>query len=127
MNSNLKFRVWCVSAKYWDNQILETRPITRILESTDYIAQQWTGLFDKNNARIFEGDIVEYLPPVSGSMNYPHGKGNEAQILFINDEKRTFGWYVQHKSYCWTLHPIFCAEHLTVVGNILENPELLQK
>jgi len=116
MNSNKKFRVWCVSAKCWDNQILETRPITRILESTDYIVQQWTGLFDKNNVCIFEGDIIQYR---YGSHQAPYYDKVIVEWMNENDGYDYSGW---------KLCDVFIqGGPFEVIGNILENPKLLQK
>jgi len=122
MNSNKKFRVWCVSAKCWDNQILETRPITRILESTDYIVQQWAILFDKNAVPIFEGDII-----LTNETSVP------AKVLFLSG---SFGIHINYKNSkdgprkdndIGDFYPLIDFSSFKVLGNIFENPELLQK
>ena len=82
---------------------------------------QFTGLLDKNGNKIFEGDIVK----------------TEFGRLCI------FEWFENRVTRCWDLSPIltnsnlihpapyrtsiFDSEHLEVVGNIHDNPELLEE
>ena len=65
-------------------------------------SQQFTGLFDKNGREIYEGDILE-------------NKGFHNLRCFIEwDEKRG----------CW---PYYAPrEKFEIIGNIYENPELLE-
>ena len=82
---------------------------------------QYTGTIDKNGKKIFEGDIVR----------------TEFGRLCI------FEWFENRVTRCWDLSPIltnsnlihpapyrtsiFDSEHLEVVGNIHDNPELLEE
>lgn len=78
---------------------------------------QFTGLYDKNGMRIFEGDIV--LFDYVGRNRGVHGK---AAVDFINGKFGVhWGW---HKEFV----PLdgFANTTLEVIGNIHDNPELLQ-
>ena len=75
---------------------------------------QSTGLFDKNNKEIFEGDIVEY----KGRKAVIKWHGSYASFIyrFVDELKeRVSEW-----------HPLFLAYYyFEVIGNIYENKELL--
>ena len=81
---------------------------------------QFTGLYDKNGKKIWENDIV-----LVNNKNYCSGKieSSIGNIFF------TFGtWYIggktQDRLYSINNDTIFQIE---VVGNIFDNPELLQE
>lgn len=112
-------------------------------EESDYIVMQYTGLKDKNGKEIFEGDIVLYeryiLAPNdyhSGEPLYPEGiyvrRGHvtittsmgvtlngiqEFNPDDLGEEKETRK-YNQNPN-CW-------GDYAEVIGNIYENPELLE-
>ena len=119
----LKFRAWNKHEKRWKKNLclyLDDSKLADDLENEkDYIIEQFIGLKDINNTDIYEGDIVRYIQPEIVLMDYPNGKGNEAEIKFLN-EGNTFGFYVLHKTYCWSLCETFCKKSLAVVGNIHE-------
>lgn len=79
---------------------------------------QYTGLTDKNGTKIFEGDIL------SGHLDE----------LFPEDESRypvvwhDYGWHIKcgNKSFD-TLEQWWVAKFLEVIGNIHDNPELLER
>ena len=76
---------------------------------------QSTGLKDKNGKEIFEGDIVDY----KGRKAVVKWHGSYASFIyrFVDElQERVSEW-----------HPLFLAYyHFEVIGNIYENPELLE-
>ena len=82
----------------------------------DYLViMQSTGLKDKNGKEIFEGDIVDY-------------KGREAVVKWHGSYASFIYRFVdglQERVSEWD--PLFLAcYHFEVIGNIYENPELLE-
>ncbi|MGX8234013.1 YopX family protein [Bacillus subtilis] len=74
---------------------------------------QYTGLKDKNGQEIYEGDIVV------------DGRENSAEVVFDDGCFCVIGYLGDLRT-----HPLrdslFCGERFEVIGNIYENPELLE-
>ena len=85
------------------------------LSINEIILMQSTGLKDKNGNEIFEGDIVDY-------------KGREAVVKWHGSYASFIYRFVdglQERVSEWD--PLFLAcYHFEVIGNIYENPELLE-
>jgi uncharacterized phage protein (TIGR01671 family) len=79
-------------------------------EREDYIVMQDTGLKDKNGKEIYEGDILEWRDKYSIT---------RMEVIFRNGE---FVFFSK-----WSINKKFCDEVLEIIGNIYENPELLEK
>ncbi len=70
---------------------------------------QYTGLTDKNGKRIFEGDIVEY-------------EDEYGKIVYSVHEAR---FMIYFDTWCTDFDHIYGSE-VEVIGNIHDNPELLE-
>ena len=84
---------------------------------------QYTGLTDKNGKKIFEGDIVEFTD------KYIHNTGlaekGRAKIVFEAFKWKYSGCYYGGNPVVWLCIDDTSVE-FEVIGNIHDNPELLE-
>lgn len=78
--------------------------------------EQFTGLKDKNDKEIYEGDIVDF------------GNNNPVQVIFYNGSFCVFneplGWDFDSEDYP---EEITYLTYCEIIGNVHENQELLTK
>lgn len=106
----IKFRVWSMSHECM-------LPILReddfgVLENNDHIVMQFTGLHDKNGKEIWEGDVV-----INRNNNWAE---NLKKPCIVEYEEGGFNPFVGDDR-AWE------TKYVEVLGNIYENPELLEK
>ena len=121
-----KFRAWDkvfkemvqVNALVLDEQVVKVTYKNGNVAKEDmkeYELMQSTGLKDKNNQEIFEGDIVDY----KGRKAVIKWHGSYASFIyrFVDElQERVSEW-----------HPLFLAYyHFEVIGNIYKNKELFE-
>ena len=82
----------------------------------NYVVQQYTDILDKNGVEICEGDIIQYQ---DGSHQAPFYDKVVVEWTSEND-----GWVYSGWKFC---DNFFQGGRFEVVGNLLENPELLEK
>lgn len=145
MSREIKFRVWDKTTDTMftgSDLIIDTgsKMVTIDDNPIDYendveaVLMQYTGLKDKNDKEIYEGDVLSggneydkrYGTPVIKIGNY-----EECKELFDEDgdfyELSCTGVYFEFNDNTCTGIDYTCISNFEVIGNIYENPELLEE
>lgn len=112
------FEVYCFTDEHVFENTLDgvgTSP-TNPANIEDCILEQCTGLKDKNGQLIYEGDIVE-------STIATRNNKSARDIIKYNNEFAGFEPMCLYDCDCGIYNP---ADELVIVGNIHENPELME-
>lgn len=122
MNREIKFRIWDIENKemlkvqeldfeptfYGGRIAIRPDQYNDYFDTEDMILMQYTGIDDKNGKEIYEGDIVKY-------------ENMTGKIMFFNG---SFIMSNFEETEEWELGVI--NEELEIMGNIYDNPELLE-
>ncbi len=77
---------------------------------------QYTGLTDKNGRKIFEGDICKYY----------NSEDKDGIAVIREDYAEWKSGTIRQKEIMTPLFYLKCSEEWEVIGNIFDNPELLE-
>lgn len=140
MNRIIKFRVWDGNMMYYPSYDLQTSNcdsmgsacISQGLKDCSYIEsdveiQQFTGLLDKNDREVYEGDIINFHIYGFPHEKYPENVTN-AEVWFNEKEAMfVFGRYKTSDNYdfWYSMADTIDRESIEIVGNIFENENLL--
>ena len=134
MNDRFKFRAYDTLKKQYRYDVQdmydnEVECFGYMLDDTykdRYIVEQCTGLKDKNGKLIYEGDILKVK--VFDKKNYNQKKTTYWTVEW-QEHRNNHGFMVYGINRRWnapiTLNRLFNSEAI-IVGNIHENPELLE-
>ncbi|WP_288958483.1 YopX family protein [uncultured Leuconostoc sp.] len=117
----IKFRVWDNEENnFWGegrNLSLVSLVSDSVVNDDSTVLEQYTGLKDKNGVEIYEGDIVQY--------------GEDRDFIFVVIFK--YGCFYAHNILGEKfmtdslLGSLVMSEKVSVIGNIHENADLLEK
>lgn len=118
------FRKWYPNSKYmfhgnWDDMFCDNYPNDKWNEQEKSPVMQWTGLTDKNGVEIFEGDIIKETKV------YDYSDDIDINIYQIIWNENVTGFTAEGKNGSNTIHQNNMGV-CEVIGNIYENPELLE-
>lgn len=127
MSRKIKFRIWKKSIKKYidlttftitnDGEItalVSSNIIELVLSKDDYILEQYTGIKDTNGKEIYEGDIVTLCGEWEDIEN------DDCQVVTFSGGCFRIGDGYESEAGRY-------LEDWRVIGNIHENPELLEK
>jgi uncharacterized phage protein (TIGR01671 family) len=127
MNREIKFRAWWVNDKKMDSwqDIYTSQSVMSMYFKYDrdfpHVLMQFTGLKDKNGREIYEGDLVPCIYNRDGHTDHIY------EVIWY-EENAAFRLR-RHGNACPQLQVIqemYDAARNEVIGNIYENPSLLQ-
>ena len=115
----MRFRAWDTFDEEMVNDIFFSwqdcgyESLNECLSDERWKFMQSTGMFDKNDVEIFEGDVVRFHTPQLTTIGVVVFNRHEACFKVRND----FGGH-------WVT--VFHTRYFEVIGNIYQNPELLE-
>jgi hypothetical protein len=116
MNRESKFKAWDKKKGefVFEGALADIRHAGGKLNFTTWDWIEYTGRKDKNGVEIYEGYLVKWIDEFGENPNIFKVEYDEAQWVIVPISDSLKGWYLGGKD-------------LEVIGNIYENPELLQE
>ena len=117
-----------IKFRYWDKEVCEMVAWEIILDDgfekhlDDYL-MQYTGLNDRDGVEIYEGDIVRF-DAEDGMFGHDPVLGLIASVDWDNMDT---GFFFNTDTDKYPYVKTYRGRNIEIIGNIYENPELLQK
>src|SRR4030042_4530386 len=124
-NRIIKFRVWNTEGKCFYTDSFVKSNLFNLIERTNEPIMQFTGLTDKNEKEIYEGDIIKrvddgYEPRI---VNW----SNNGSCFVVNDlDRKYLDWLSGYRGASFEGSPRVKCPPIEVIGNCYENPVLLK-
>jgi len=139
-NREFKFRAWNPVDKVM-GQPFTLRDLLSCYHEADQIDQegivymQFTGLLDKNGKEIYEGDILHKYGPDFVSEEYERWQesgyeGPKPPDIVVKKDfctLRRFRLWLEHECFGYEGEDLEDSEDWEIIGDIYQNPELLEK
>lgn len=113
----IKFRAWKESEKrmlYWGELCMSPSSLVDALNRVYlHAVMQYTGLKDKNDKEIYEGDVVKHV--------LWHDRIENRVVIYDNEMCA----FLPMGEWCSTFPSL--PNHFEIIGNIYENPELIKE
>lgn len=112
----------CVVESNSDFDLIEKHTCQNIIAVIPETVGQYTGFKDKNDTKIFEGDIVTYLDATNSENGY-----NDFQNSGVVEWNNGIAGFNITERNSVDNEDVFESSDCVVVGNVIDNPELLEE
>lgn len=129
MSREIKFRIWRAPDEYtkvswmesWDSLLNYSMSDIFQLDNPDDVLEQFTGLKDRNGKDIYEGDILAWHSNIYRKQDWVGLVQYRGAGFVVQDDPKEFSTSTWLEVACSK-----DANIVEIVGNVHENPELLE-